>query len=241
MVHLKVEREGLYCSWNRGIKEARGEYIAIWNVDDIRTPDSLLSQRRALENSNAVMCYGDFYGTSTYGQFKERFYEYNEFEGLKSGLLRNHVIGCFPMWRKSIHEEIGFLDEQFRLVSDYEFQLRVLSRYALVKAVSVLGYYLDYSNHKLSSNRFLQDKERTVVEIRYRFYDKVLMHTLPFITKYKWYEFLNFGEWYKASEVVPALNVVKSKDVITFLQMPFSYFVTFSRRGISKLYRTLFQ
>src|SRR5215831_8735385 len=37
-VHLPVPREGLYSSWNRAARIARGKYLAVWNVDDIRTP-----------------------------------------------------------------------------------------------------------------------------------------------------------------------------------------------------------
>jgi glycosyltransferase involved in cell wall biosynthesis len=241
IVHLQIEREGLYSSWNRAIKIAKGKYVAVWNVDDIRTPDSLLSQRIALDNSTAVLCYGDFYGTSKYGLHKDRLYQYDEFDYIKKDKLRRHVIGCFPMWRKDVHEKVGYFDEQFRLVSDFEFQLRLLPNYRFVKAPAVLGHYLEFVDHKLSSNRFLQDKERTVVEIRYKIYDKILMHTLPFIGKYKPYKFLNFGNWYKISEVAPRLNVVRMKDILNFLQMPFSFFLTFSRRSMSKLYRVLFQ
>jgi glycosyltransferase involved in cell wall biosynthesis len=240
-VHLQIKREGLYSSWNRAIKAASGKYIAIWNVDDIRTPDSLSSQKQALDNSSAAMCYGDFYGTSIYGPYKERFFQYCEFEDFKNGALRHHVIGCFPMWRRDIHEKIGYLDEQFKLVSDYEFQLRVLANYKLVKAGSLLGYYLEFQPHKLSSNHFLQDTERAVVEFRYKYYDKVLMHTLPFIFRYKREKFLNFGNWYKVADVVPSLNVIKAGDVLNFLMMPIQYFLTFSRRGLNKLYRILFQ
>ena len=240
-VHLQIEREGLYSSWNRAIKVARGKYLAVWNVDDIRTPDSLLSQSNALNNSDAVLCYGDFYGTHIYGLHKERLYKYDEFDYIKKNKLRRHIIGCFPMWRKDVHEKVGYFDEQFRLVSDFEFQLRLLPEYKFIKAASVLGYYLEFVDHKLSSDRFLQDKERTVVEIRYKIYDKILMHTLPFISNYKSYKFLNFGRWYKISDVVPRVNVIRMEDVLNFLRMPFSFFLTFSRRSMSKLYRVLFQ
>ncbi len=240
-VHLQIEREGIYSSWNRAIKIARGKYMAVWNVDDIRLPHSLLSQKQALEDSHAVMCYGDFYGTNTYGLSKDRFYQYDAFDCIKKSKLRRHILGCFPMWRKDVHEEVGYFDEQFRLISDFEFQLRLLPDYKFVKADAILGHYLEFVNHKLSSNHFLQDKERTVVEIRYRIYDKILMHTLPFIGRYKPYKFLNFGRWYNVSDVVPALHVVKARDVWSFVQMPFAFFFTFSRRSVSKLYRVVFR
>lgn len=239
LTHIQIGREGLYSSWNRAIKIARGEYLAVWNVDDIRTPNSLLAQKNALDNSDAVLCYGDFYGTCEYGTFKHRLLQYDEFDKIKKAKLRRHIIGCFPMWRKSVHEKVGYFDEQFRLVSDFEFQLRLLPNYKFVKADQVLGYYLEFVGHKLSSNGFLQNKERTVVEIRYKIYEKILMHTLPFLSKYRPYYFLNFGVWQKVSDVVPHVNKFNEKDIFHFIQMPFSFLLTFLSRSISKLYRVL--
>lgn len=240
LTHVKVSREGLYSSWNRAIKMAKGNYVAIWNVDDIRTPASLASQKKALDNSNAVLCYGDFYGTREYGTHKHRLLQYKEFEKIKKSKLRRHIIGCFPMWRKSVHEKVGYFDEQFRLVSDFEFQLRLLPNYKFVKADEVLGYYLEFVGHKLSSNGFLQNKERTVVEIRYKIYEKVLMHTLPFLSNYRFYYFLNFGEWHKVSNVVPNVKKINAKDVLHVIQMPFAFLFTFLSRSTSKLYRVVF-
>src|ERR1700712_2568147 len=40
MKHIIIEqREGLYATWNRGIRMAKGKFITTWNVDDIRLPD----------------------------------------------------------------------------------------------------------------------------------------------------------------------------------------------------------
>jgi glycosyltransferase involved in cell wall biosynthesis len=241
VTHLKVDREGLYASWNRGIVEAKGKYIAIWNVDDIRTPESLLVQKEALENSGAVMCYGDFYGTRKYGTYPEKLYEYGAWEDCQKEALKRHIIGCFPMWRKELHNKTGYFDEQFKLVGDYEFQLRVASGYPLVKANGVLGYYLEYAGHKLSSNRRLQHKERTVVEIRYRMYNKILMHFLPFLLKYKVNHILNFGIWLNVSEIVPKLNSIRPKEILSLLQMPFSYLYWFVKRSLHALHHFISQ
>jgi len=46
---------------NTCIKEAKGEYVTIWNVDDLRTPNSLEMQMKALdENPDIALTYGDF-------------------------------------------------------------------------------------------------------------------------------------------------------------------------------------
>jgi Glycosyltransferases involved in cell wall biogenesis len=235
--HMLVKREGLYASWNRAIAASSGKYLAIWNVDDIRTPGSLASQKLALEQSNAVMCYGDFYGTTTYGALSGKLYEYDDYEICRKEAYRRHIIGCFPMWRKSIHQHIGYFDEQFRLVADYEFQLRLIRRYPMVKATGVLGYYLELAGHKLSSNRRTQTCERTTVELRYRMYDKILVHFLPFISAYRVNYILNFGEWEHITSFIPKQSGIK----LSLLAMPFYYFCWFVKRSVHSLYVLIFQ
>lgn len=235
LVHLPVEREGLYASWNRAIRAASGKYLAVWNVDDIRTPESLVLQKRALDKSFAMMCYGDFYGTRIYGTYADKRYEYKRYEDCRQEAFRRHLIGCFPMWRKTLHETAGYFDEQFRLVGDYEFQLRVVSRFSLVKADRFLGYYLEYAGHKLSSNRRLQQRERAVVDMRYHGYHRVLLHTLPFITKYHINSVLDAGSWKKVSGLVPGLNTTRLADIGSLLRMPFAYCWWFVKRGLQAM------
>jgi len=238
--HIVVEKkESLYASWNRGISIASGEYIAIWNVDDIRLPSSLNVQREALDKSGAAMCYGDFYGTDKYGPFKQRIYQYKEYHSLKKDVLRRHIIGCFPMWRKSIHREIGYFDEQFKLVGDFDFQIRVALRYDLVKAGSFLGYYLENQQHKLSSNRKLQDMERTIVELRYRIYDKIMLHVLPFISDFRINEMLYSSNWIKLKSMLGSSNRVTIRSVFSLISAPFTYTTWLIRKSLVRLARII--
>jgi glycosyltransferase involved in cell wall biosynthesis len=240
LVHILVEREGLYASWNRAVRAASGEYLAIWNVDDIRTTGSLIAQKAALEQSNAAICYGDFYGTRTYGPYIDKLYHYPVYNYCKKEAFKRHIIGCFPMWRKTIHEQVGFFDEQFKLVSDYEFQLRVIRVLPMVKAEPVLGYYLEYSDHKLSSNRSVQQRERTAVELRYRMYDKILLHFLPFISKYRINHMMSFGKWIAIRSILPGQRGIRPKEILSLLRMPFFYGRWFVKRSFHALYTFTF-
>jgi hypothetical protein len=144
------------------------------------------------------------------------------------------------MWRKAIHDHIGFFDEQFKLVSDYEFQLRVIRRLPMVKAASVLGYYLEHAGHKLSSNRRVQRRERTAVELRYHMYDKILLHCLPFVSKYRINHIASFGNWIAVRSVLPGHQRISQKKVLSLLGMPFFYSRWFVRRSFHALYTIIF-
>lgn len=173
--HIIIEkREGLYTTWNRAIILSKGIYCAIWNVDDIRLPDSLVLQKEALEKyPESAISIGDIWGTKIYSKQKDIFYFHPNIEDKKSAYFKRHMIGCFPMWRKEIHSQIGYFDEQFLLVADFEFQIRSLINHSIKKVAQPIGYYLIYVKQKLSSNEKLQAKENNIVHLRYGNYDKV--------------------------------------------------------------------
>lgn len=166
--HLIPVRESLYATWNRGILLANGEYICIWNVDDIRFPLSICWEAETLDkNPQADLTYGDLYYMYEYDKGTNDRTAYSNFDSMPHLFLNSFQMGCFPMWRKSIHNKIGYFDEQFRVVGDYDFQIRVAFFCKMVKTHKVLGYYLEFCRHKLSSNMALQKREQTLLYIRY--------------------------------------------------------------------------
>ena len=166
--HIIVPREGLYATWNRGVKMARGRYITNWNVDDIRLPDSLINQADALDqHPDAVLSYGDFVIVNEYGKREGRHTNEPDYDLKRSSFFSHHHIGCFPMWRRDLHDTIGYFDEQFKLVADLDFQIRVAKQYQMIKVGNQLGYYLEGTPNNLSSNHSLQMGEYTVVQLRY--------------------------------------------------------------------------
>lgn len=171
--HIVIpEREGLYKTWNRGIKMAEGEYITNWNVDDIRTPRSMLDEADTLDaHPEAVLTYGDMYLMYKYPIISKDLSSSRDFARNRTYFLKCHQIGCFPMWRKTVHEKYGYFDEQFRLVGDFDFQIRLSRNCILVKTPQNLGAYLEFVPQKLSMNRRLQDIERTTVFLRYGVFD----------------------------------------------------------------------
>lgn len=208
--HIIIEeREGLYTTWNRGIKLSEGEYCAVWNVDDIREPESLLFQKNALENNlDAAISFGDIWGTNSYGRNKDRFYHHPTWEENKRAYMYRHMIGCFPFWRKSIHDKILYFEEQFKLVSDLDFQIRIARISKIVKVEDPVGYYFDFSSHKLSSNSKLQSVERNVLNIRYANFNILnLMYIYPAIKNYSIFKIKNQNKKYRVSDIFPGYRL----------------------------------
>ena len=209
-----LEREKLYETWNRGISLAEGEYLTIWNVDDIRLPHSVLDEAAMLDtHPEADLTYGDMYFMYQYPIYTEKLCVYADFQKTPKLFFREHNIGCFPMWRKSIHEKIGYFDEQYCLVADFDFQIRAARCCQLVKTPQILGYYLEDVPQKLSCNRALQDIERHSLYLRYGAFDL-----------FNWFMF------FKVRKKIDLCHVLRGSQRIA-LAITFPCFDAFRRRS----------
>ena len=224
--HIVIpERETLYATWNRGIQIASGEYITIWNVDDYRFPDSLHIQSQVLDNSpNVTMVYGDVYISSIEGKYEKgkKTNEPSYSQKNRKEFLRSYHTTCFQMWRKSIHYSIGYYDEQFRCSGDFDFQIRVASKYTLKKTEQILGVYLADQPHKISNNGF-QELENNIIYLRYGVYDKINYLSLYKATQlYKKKQYLFLKKWENHQETVLFSRFQQCVNfTIGFLKIPF--------------------
>lgn len=178
--YVEVPREGLYKSWNRGIQLAHGKYIAIWNVDDIRFPDSFILQRDILDRHiDVALTYGNYHITRKYGEVGERII--NTIDINKETWFKKFQGGCFLMWRKSIHESIGYFDEQFVSLGDQDFWYRVIEKYKVKRSEGSLGSFLAEPNKGISKSSNIPLYEKNIIGLRYGFFT-----------------YINFWGWCKA-------------------------------------------
>ena len=189
------EREGLYKTWNRGIKLSQGKYCAVWNVDDIRFPDSFVLQLKALDDQpECGLVTGHNNATDVYGEIGNRISKHDRFERIPQEAYRSCLVGCFPMWRKSVHNTVGYFDEQFKCVSDFDFQIRVALKFKMYCVTQSLGVYLENDPNKISNNG-LQIYENNIIYLRYGVYEKLVLHKLKTsLKRYKIKSFINFSK-----------------------------------------------
>jgi glycosyltransferase involved in cell wall biosynthesis len=233
------ERESLYRTWNRGINLSKGEYITVWNVDDIRFPDSIIKQAEALDNSpNAAIAYGDIWVSKKYGEKGNYCTNSPQFNDCPKEFLQSYFISCFQMWRKSIHSTIGYYDEQFRCSADFDFQIRAALHFPFVKTSEPLGIYLEDQPHKLSANG-LQQLENNIIYLRYGAFHKINIFTISAsIKKYRKIQILQFDE-YKPLNYCFRNNAFQSvlKWILCILH---SNFEQVNNKLFKLVYRTVF-
>ena len=130
-------RESMYAAWNRAIKLAKGDYIVPANCDDRFHPDSLrvLAMRLDEHPDTGLACADSIVTTTPNAHWDERFAVCQE-PPYERGILgfpppdaltltQACVIGNAPMWRKALHEAIGYFDESYLIAGDYEWALRL--------------------------------------------------------------------------------------------------------------------
>jgi succinoglycan biosynthesis protein ExoA len=120
------------CGMNAGIRQARGQYIAIMGAHTQYAPDYLRRCVELLEEHPEVCCTGGpiiskgktRFGQATaaamshplgIGNAKHRFPNY---EGYAEG-------ACFPMFRREIFDKVGLYDESLVRNQDDDFNYRV--------------------------------------------------------------------------------------------------------------------
>jgi glycosyltransferase involved in cell wall biosynthesis len=119
---------------NTGIKNSKGEYIAILESDDEWLPEKLEKQIKVLEefkNVSLVSCYAfrifadgtkKLYKTPYLGIFKKTkwklFWE-------KWGIISLSTV----MVRKEVIEKVGFFDEKIKTGADIDFYLRCIKKF----------------------------------------------------------------------------------------------------------------
>lgn len=170
--YVRTEREPLYQAWNRAIKMATGKYLTNANTDDRHRPDALERMADALENDpDVALVYSHqlindranvpFHESNPVGMLERPAYD-------RSIMLSGCHMGSHPMWRRSLHDEIGYFDERLRSAGDYEFWCRIALSHDLKLVPEVLSaYYYNTQGIELS-NQGLSLKETNITQHMYR-------------------------------------------------------------------------
>ena len=182
ILHIKVEGvDPIGTSMNRCIEYATGDYLCIWNVDDLRTPDSIEVMAKALdENPDVDFVYGNYVIVPKFGGTEG---QYVDETGREDELTTGMILGPYFMFRKSILEKSGIFDEQLVQGADYDLALRLAMNGKGLHLPINLGYYLNEGLGQSTKPNSKQPIERTVIELRYNI--RVLEpHLVPYTRSY---------------------------------------------------------
>jgi glycosyltransferase EpsE len=124
------ENLGLTKNLNKGIKLARGEYIARMDADDISLPNRFAVQVKYLDDHPKIDLIGSWADVINNKDKKISELKYAPaHEQIKRHTVgRSQFIHPTVMFRKSIVKKVGYYDETFRSAQDYEYFPRVMTK-----------------------------------------------------------------------------------------------------------------
>ena len=163
-------RIGVYAAWNMALKLATGTYVTPFSTNDRLRPDAYEILARALdEHPDVALVYGDTYLTP----HPHQTFEHHQREGVWTwpeysyrDLCRRCLVGPHPMWRRSVHQEIGLFDESFVALGDQDFWLRLGASRRLLHISEVTGLYWR-SSEGLSNKPEIANPEESRLRARY--------------------------------------------------------------------------
>ena len=126
---IVVERETLYASWNRGVRASSGAVVTFWNVGDCRNPDAIVEGIELVRDGNSVLRLPyvvvierriSRHETRRHIEIRDRERE----DALNPET--DFCLGPFFMFAKHAFDDLGSFDEQFHIVGDFDWQLRVV-------------------------------------------------------------------------------------------------------------------
>lgn len=124
---------------NKGLKIATGEWIGWQNSDDIYYPRSFFDlARAATAHPRADLIIGDMMLIDEQDRaIRDIHYVRPTYRALlaEGMVLTNQA----AFWRRSIHDQIGYLNEAFSCGFDYEWFLRVTQRYKACHVNKIWG------------------------------------------------------------------------------------------------------
>ena len=160
----KVDPLGV--SWNRCIDKSTGEYLCIWNVDDLRTPNSIELMANVLDERRDIdIVIGKYIIVNKFKS--KRGNTINESSRPPQDFMSGMLLGPFFMFRKEILDKTGKFDEQFYSGNDYDLAMRLVRSGNYYCLDEVLGYYLNEGKGLSTKSQSLQPLERTAIELRY--------------------------------------------------------------------------
>ena len=157
---------GLVYSLNEGIKNARGEYVARMDADDISRLERLEKQLRYMQENTLAICGTWAEGVDSHGmKIKDMDYppRANNIKGFT--LLHNPFIHPSVMFRKDVFEKVRGYRKIFNLAEDHELWTRMIFTYNADNIPERLLKYRLHDGQITRRKNFAMRMKGTIVRI----------------------------------------------------------------------------
>lgn len=153
ITYIRQENRGAHVAINAGIKASSGEYVAILDSDDAWLPHKLERQIQAFEQSpGAGLVYSQAHIIDSDGKLKEdeeaMGRPVSDFQHAFFELLHdNYIPALTAVFRKDCIERVGYFNEKFRALSDWDLWLRIADQWPILFVPEPLALYRIHANN----------------------------------------------------------------------------------------------
>lgn len=116
-------------AWNLAIENATGDYLITANTDDMFKDGGLAKMVKVLDDHpdiGLIFSQVDVFDGRGIMPWVRISNPTGKVSHVRDLIERRCVVGPMPLWRKSIHDEIGYFDETYVVAADYDMWLRMV-------------------------------------------------------------------------------------------------------------------
>nr|WP_285838728.1 glycosyltransferase [Cytobacillus oceanisediminis] len=170
IIYLEQKNKGVASALNKGIKKARGEYLAWLSSDDIFNENKIQLQLNFMIEKNSFFSFTNFNIIDS----KNHIIQHNvgiNFKTPQEVLQKlkyfNPINGCTVMMSRKIIEAVGFFDEKLKYAQDYDYWIRVSNKFPLHYFHYTLTNYRVHDS--MGSIRHNKEQMKEFYEVRSNF------------------------------------------------------------------------
>ena len=173
--YLRLDKDpGLYAAWNIAIKKCSSSVIGNWNIDDRKNKEGLEIMLQQFDNDPELdLIYGFTYVSR---KANERYIDntykeiYPYLPHSLSNLLKNNSPHCMPLWKKNIHDRIGYFDESYKTAADGDLWLRCAVAGCRIKMINhPVGLYYENPSGRSTNPDTLSEMINEVQHMRMKY------------------------------------------------------------------------
>lgn len=205
------KRVGIYQAWNQCLYKSNGELISIWNVDDLRTNESIETQVELMKKNKFLSAAGAFTVVPNYGDYAGVEIRVNPYTPAE--FYRSMLHGPFFMFRREVLRKLKGFDEQLDSASDFDFCIRLANMGPVAITNENLGYYLNAGTGMSTSKRIEIAAETQFIYQRYGVLSKLDPSFLHLTRKWDLNRIRVLGRNFELENVTQSLDeILKVND-----------------------------
>lgn len=198
---IRKENGGVCSARNRGIREAKGEYVALLDADDLWDKEYLAEQVKMIADFSEAAMWGINFAEMSEGKLvrkldtalPEGFRGYVENYFQMQGRVSDLFCSSSVVIRKEVFDKVGMFDERLKYSEDNDMWWRIIATYPVAFYDRYMVFYCyDAENRALSHKMLLRYDSPFVVD-KYKtpqwkanrtFYTWVNRHSAQWIVRY---------------------------------------------------------